>query len=110
MKLKFCSLASGSSGNCYLIKTDDKALLIDAGISGKKIFQGLDNAGVEKEDVCGILVTHEHIDHVRSLPILTKKLPNAVVYANAGTWEAHRAPRGRGKTRHFPYGRGFLHR
>lgn len=107
MKLKFCSLASGSSGNCYLIKTDDIALLIDAGISGKKIFQGLDNAGVEKEDVCGILVTHEHIDHVRSLPILTKKLPNAVVYANAGTWEAIERPVAEEKRAIFHTGEDF---
>ena len=46
MGLGFCSFASGSSGNCYMIKYDNKALLIDAGISGKRIFQGLEDTGV----------------------------------------------------------------
>ena len=55
MGLGFCSFASGSSGNCYMIKYDNKALLIDAGISGKKIFQGLEDTGVSMEDVCGRL-------------------------------------------------------
>lgn len=88
MGLGFCSFASGSSGNCYMIKYDGKALLIDAGISGKKIFQGLEDAGISTEDVCGVLVTHEHIDHVKSLPIVTKKLPNIKAYANENTWAA----------------------
>lgn len=92
MGLGFCSFASGSSGNCYMIKYDDKALLIDAGISGKKIFQGLEDAGVSTEDVCGVLVTHEHIDHVKSLPIVTKKLPNIKAYANENTWTAIERP------------------
>ena len=45
MPLQFCSFASGSSGNCYLIKNQRSAILIDAGISGKKIFQGLEETG-----------------------------------------------------------------
>lgn len=92
MTLKFCSLASGSSGNCYLIKDDTTALLIDAGISGKKIFQGLADAGVPPENVRGLLVTHEHIDHVKSLPIVTKKLPEIKAYANEATWAAIERP------------------
>lgn len=86
MSLKFCSFASGSSGNCYLIKNDSSALLIDAGISGKKIFQGLLDTDTPHENVKGLLVTHEHIDHVKSLPIVTKKLPNIHAYANDATW------------------------
>ena len=73
MPLQFCSFASGSSGNCYLIKNQHSAILIDAGISGRKIFQGLEDTGTPFEDVSAILVTHEHIDHVKSLPIVTKK-------------------------------------
>ena len=45
MSLKFCSFASGSSGNCYMVKNDKTALLIDAGISGKRIFSGLEETG-----------------------------------------------------------------
>lgn len=92
MTLQFCSFASGSSGNCYMIKDDTNAILIDAGISGKKIFQGLEDAGVSPENVLGVLVTHEHIDHVKSLPIVTKKLPNIMAYANEATWSAIERP------------------
>ena len=88
MSLKFCSFASGSSGNCYLVKNDSGALLIDAGISGKKIFAGLEETDTAHEEVLGVLLTHEHIDHVKSLPIVTKKLPNAYAYANESTWES----------------------
>ena len=82
MPLQFCSFASGSSGNCYLIKNQRSAILIDAGISGKKIFQGLEETGTPFEAVSAVLVTHEHIDHVKSLPIVTKKLPNVLAWAN----------------------------
>lgn len=87
MSLNFCSLASGSSGNCYLIRYGETALLVDAGISGKRIFEGLAASGTPLEQVEAVLVTHEHIDHVKSLPILTKKAPNIRAYANRLTWE-----------------------
>ena len=75
MSLKFCSFASGSSGNSYLVKDDDTSIIIDAGISGKRILEGLDATGTPRGSVRAILVTHEHIDHVKSLPVLTKRLP-----------------------------------
>lgn len=87
MKLSFCSLSSGSSGNCYIVRTESTVLIVDAGISGKRIFEGLSALGVRQEDVNGILITHEHIDHVKSVQILTKKLENASVFASSGTWE-----------------------
>lgn len=107
MTLQFCSFASGSSGNCYLIKNEHTAVLIDAGISGKKIFQGLEDAGVHKEDVSGILITHEHIDHVKSLPIVTKKLPNITAYANDSTWAAIQRPVENEKRASFHTGEDF---
>ena len=107
MALHFCSFASGSSGNCYLIKNSSKALLIDAGISGKRIFQGLEDAGVSVDDVCGVLVTHEHIDHVKSLPIVTKKLPNIKAYANENTWAAIERPVADDKRKTFHTGEDF---
>ncbi len=87
MSLKFCSFASGSSGNSYLVKDDDTSIIIDAGISGKRILEGLDATGTPRGSVRAILVTHEHIDHVKSLPVLTKRLPQICVYANEATWE-----------------------
>lgn len=107
MAFKFCSFASGSSGNCYMIKNDNHAILIDAGISGKKIFQGLEDAGVPLENVHGLLITHEHIDHVKSLPIVTKKLPNIMAYANKATWEAIERPVADAKRALFTTGEDF---
>lgn len=77
MKLSFCSLASGSSGNCYLVRTESTAILVDAGISGRRIFAGLAALGMNQEDVDGVLITHEHIDHIKSVQMLAKKLENA---------------------------------
>ena len=87
MTMKFCSFASGSSGNCYLIKSEETAVLIDAGISGKRILAGLEETGTPREMVSAILVTHEHIDHVKSLPVMTKRIPGLQVYANEATWD-----------------------
>ena len=92
MAIQFCSFASGSSGNCYLVKDDETAILIDAGISGKKILHNLKETDTPLENVRALLVTHEHIDHVKSLPILSKKLPNVNMYANLKTWEANERP------------------
>ena len=85
MSLKFCSFASGSSGNCYLVKSDETAVLIDAGISGKRILEGLAYTETPREAIDAILVTHEHIDHVKSLPVMTKRIPGMKIYANDGT-------------------------
>lgn len=85
MKLRFCSLASGSSGNCYVVQTDSTAVLVDAGISGKKIREGLERMGAE-ETMQGLLITHEHSDHVKSVSTLAKRLPGMAVYATQGTW------------------------
>ena len=87
MSLKFCSFASGSSGNCYLVKSDETAILIDAGISGKRILEGLEYTQTPREEISAILVTHEHIDHVKSLPVMTKRIPDLQVYANEATWD-----------------------
>lgn len=88
MAFKFCSFASGSSGNCYLVKSNDTVLLIDVGIAGKRVFGGLEERGLCPEDVDGILVTHEHVDHVKSLKMVSKKAGRAKVYGSAGTLSA----------------------
>lgn len=85
--LKFCSLYSGSSGNSSFIQSDNIKLLVDAGVSGKKIIDALASIHVAIEDIHAILITHEHSDHTQSIATLSKKY-NIPVYANQKTWEA----------------------
>lgn len=83
----FCSLYSGSSGNSLLVQTENTKLLIDAGESAKKITEALSLLEIDVSQLDGILVTHEHSDHVKGLGTLSKKY-NIPVYANAKTWDA----------------------
>ncbi|MGF6376353.1 phosphoribosyl 1,2-cyclic phosphodiesterase [Clostridiales Family XIII bacterium PM5-7] len=87
MALHFCSFASGSSGNCYMVKSETTTILIDVGIAGKKVLAGLEEHQLDITDVDGVLITHEHIDHVRSLQMISKKATNAQVCATVGTLE-----------------------
>lgn len=84
---KFCTLYSGSSGNCSLVQTDSTKILVDAGQSAKKIEEALSAIDVDPFSIDGILVTHEHSDHVKGLGILSKKF-HIPVYANSETWNA----------------------
>lgn len=83
----FCSLYSGSTGNSLFVETSNSKILIDAGESAKKISNALSIRGIDISDIDAILVTHEHIDHVKSLGTLSKKY-NIPVYANEETWNA----------------------
>ncbi len=85
--LKFCSLYSGSSGNSLFVETPNTKILIDAGVSSKKIESALNGLEVDIHDIDAILVTHEHSDHIKGLPILAKKF-GIPVYANRETWDA----------------------
>ena len=85
--LKFCSLYSGSSGNSSLVQSKNINILIDAGVSGKKIVDALASINIAAENISAILVTHEHSDHVQSIATLSKKY-NIPVYANKKTWDA----------------------
>lgn len=85
MSIKFCSLASGSSGNCQYIETDKVKLLVDAGLSGKRIQESLISIGVDPSTINGILVTHEHKDHIHGVGILSRRF-NIPIYANENTW------------------------
>ena len=85
MELSFCSFASGSGGNCYLIKSRNTAILIDAGISTKKIHNAIEEIGLERQDIQGVFITHEHSDHVKGIPVLTKHNPDWKVFASRGT-------------------------
>lgn len=90
MTLKFCSIASGSSGNCQYIQTDKVKLLIDAGLSGKRIQNGLESVGIDPKTLDGILVTHEHKDHIKGVGILSRRF-NIPIYANNNTWDNMRS-------------------
>ena len=85
--LKFCSLYSGSSGNSSLIQSENINILVDAGVSGKKIVDALASINVGIESISAILITHEHSDHTQSIATLSKKY-NIPIYANKKTWEA----------------------
>jgi phosphoribosyl 1,2-cyclic phosphodiesterase len=80
-------LASGSSGNCAYLETDDTRLLIDAGLSARQIRQRLLGIGRTPENLSGILITHEHTDHTQGLGVLAAKL-QIPVYCNRLTKEA----------------------
>lgn len=84
---QFCSLFSGSSGNCSFVQTNTTKILIDAGESAKKIGESLDEIHVNPSDIDAILITHEHSDHIKGLGTLSKKF-NIPVYANKETWDA----------------------
>jgi len=73
MALKFLSLASGSSGNCYFVGTDNYGILIDAGISIRSLKKGLKEKGIAIEQIMAVFVTHEHTDHIRSVGCLGEK-------------------------------------
>jgi len=85
--LKVSILASGSSGNVTYIESEKKKLLVDSGLSGKKITELLKKVDRDIADLDGILVTHEHRDHVHGVGVLARKY-HLDVYANEQTWEA----------------------
>jgi len=82
--MKILNIASGSSGNATYIGSEDANILIDAGVSRKRIAQGLEEAGIRITDLDAVLVTHEHIDHVSGIGVLERshQIP---VYTTEGT-------------------------
>lgn len=86
-QIRFSILASGSSGNATLVETGDQKILIDCGLSGKKMEGLFAQVGRDMNDLDAILITHEHSDHIKGLGVLARKykLP---IYANAKTWKA----------------------
>ncbi len=82
--LTLTTLASGSSGNCALVSDGHTHILLDAGISARRITTALKGLGVDPAELSAVLVTHEHSDHISGLATLTRRLPVAV-YASGGT-------------------------
>lgn len=77
--MRLCSIASGSSGNCIYVGSDQTHLLVDVGISGKRVEQGLNELELTGRDIDGVLITHEHSDR------------STATWINATGWTRKRA-------------------
>ena len=87
MSVKFCTIASGSGGNSAVLSTDHGGILIDAGLSGKTIENGLAAVGVSPKSLRGIFLTHEHSDHVCGAGVVSRRY-DLPLYMTSGTWKA----------------------
>jgi phosphoribosyl 1,2-cyclic phosphodiesterase len=85
--VRVCSLASGSRGNSLLVTTEDSAVLVDAGLSGKELTRRLACVGYSPESLSGIVITHEHTDHIRGAGVLARRY-GVPVYISPATLEA----------------------
>jgi phosphoribosyl 1,2-cyclic phosphodiesterase len=85
--IELCALASGSNGNCYYIGNEKDAVLVDAGISTKKILQRMAEVGLSPAKVRAILISHEHSDHVHGVRVLSKRL-GVPAWFTQGTFDA----------------------
>lgn len=87
LRMEFCTIASGSSGNCAYIGTKYTNILIDAGMSGKRITEGLEALGLQGKQIDALFITHEHLDHIKGAGILSRRF-DIPIYATADTWAA----------------------
>ncbi len=94
-RMNLCSITSGSSGNCIYVGSDNTHIIIDAGISGKRIEEGLNGIGLTTADIDGILITHEHSDHIGGLGVLARKY-GIPMYSTPGTIRGIKASRNLG--------------
>lgn len=86
MGLRFTVLSSGSTGNAAVVDNGETTLLVDAGLSAKRIEQLLGERQMDPGEIDGIFVTHEHSDHIKGLGALARKY-DLPIYANEKTWE-----------------------
>ena len=82
--MRMCSIASGSSGNCIYVGSDNSHLLIVTGISKKRIEEGLNKLEIKGDELDGILITHEHSDHIKGLGVFSR-MYEIPIYATPGT-------------------------
>ncbi|MCF0122122.1 MAG: MBL fold metallo-hydrolase [Lachnospiraceae bacterium] len=85
--MRLCSIASGSSGNCIYAGSDTTHVLIDVGISCKRIKHGLNFIGITEKDLDAVLITHEHYDHIKGLGVMARK-QGIPIYATKETYDA----------------------
>jgi len=87
MRLTLCPLFSGSSGNSVYVSCGGVKLLVDVGMTASRIEAELREIGVDIREIDAIVITHEHIDHIRGIGVICRKY-GIPVYANEGTWDA----------------------
>ncbi|MBR7088463.1 MAG: MBL fold metallo-hydrolase [Mogibacterium sp.] len=85
MSIEVISIGSSSSGNSYIIRAGGRTILLDVGLTAKKIVGALTDNGLAPEDVDAVFITHEHVDHVKSVRAVCRKCCNADFYATRGT-------------------------
>ena len=84
--MRLVSIASGSSGNCIYVGSENTHILVDAGISNKRIEQGLNEIGLKGSELQGVVITHEHSDHIKGLGVLARR-HGVPIYATGETLE-----------------------
>ena len=82
--MRVSALSSGSSGNCFYIEKENDAVLIDAGISSKKIVERMETLDLDPKKIKGIFITHEHTDHIIGLDVFARRF-NLPIFATKGT-------------------------
>jgi phosphoribosyl 1,2-cyclic phosphodiesterase len=82
--MRFCALASGSSGNCFYVNNGDSSIIVDAGISCRRIFERLNLLGEDTSKIKGVFITHEHSDHIKGADVFARKF-NVPIFATKGT-------------------------
>lgn len=87
MPMFICPLFSGSKGNSTFIANKDSAILVDAGMSAKAINFALSNVNASFETINAIILTHEHLDHIRAISVISRRY-DVPIYANENTWNA----------------------
>ena len=87
--MKFCVLASGSSGNACYVETDNARVLIDAGLSGREIERRLELVEKDASKLTALIVTHEHSDHIKGAGVLSRRY-DVPIYMNRKTFESGR--------------------
>lgn len=85
--LRFTVLGSGSTGNCTIVQGNDKTIMVDAGLSMKKLEELMRERGVSPHEIDALVVTHEHSDHIKGLGAFARK-HEVPIYANEATWGA----------------------
>ena len=85
MAIEVISIGSSSSGNSYIIMAGTRTILLDVGLTAKRITGALEHFDISPETIDAVLITHEHSDHVKSVRAISRKCCNAVFYASRGT-------------------------